>query len=169
MIKDKGMTLFFSAKDPFSNWYKRDFKVKGIQFNCGEQYMMYSKAKLFNDEETASKILATSDPKIQKALGREVKGYIEDVWEERRMRIMVAGLKQKFSQHKDLSELLMSTSGTELVEASKWDKIWGVGLAESDPNIYDKSKWRGQNLLGKVLADVRKYLLDMNKSIEPGQ
>nr|WP_202801415.1 NADAR family protein [Pseudomonas luteola] len=63
------MTLFFSEKDVFSNWYRSDFVVKGIRFNCVEQFMMYCKAKLFADEATANKILEAGHPRDQKVLG----------------------------------------------------------------------------------------------------
>jgi len=39
-----------------------------------------------------------------------------------------------------------------------YDTIWGVGLGEHHPDITDKSKWRGQNLLGKALMKVRDML-----------
>ena len=35
--------------------------------------MMYKKAMLFGDTEIADRIMRTSDPKIQKSLGRKVK------------------------------------------------------------------------------------------------
>jgi hypothetical protein len=48
-------------------------------------------------------------------------------------------------------DVLQAYPGFEFVEASPVDKIWGVGLAEDDPLIYDKANWLGQNLLGKAL------------------
>ena len=35
------------------------------------------------------------------------------------------------------------------------DQIWSCGLAENDPLILDPKNWTGQNLLGKVLMEVR--------------
>ena len=37
----------------FSQWYRSDFTVENNTFNCCEQYMMYQKALLFNDNRTA--------------------------------------------------------------------------------------------------------------------
>ncbi|WP_374729478.1 NADAR domain-containing protein [Caballeronia calidae] len=54
--------------------------------------------------------------------------------------------------------MLLATAPTELVEASPHDVIWGAGLGEHHPDITDKSKWRGQNLLGQALMKVRDTL-----------
>lgn len=49
-----------------------------------------------------------------------------------------------------------------LAEASPWDTIWGTGLRQTDPNIRNPSMWRGQNLLGKALMNVRDVLRFLN-------
>ncbi len=157
--------FFFTDKDAFSNWHPSPFSVKNVKFTCAEQYMMYCKAKLFGDHEIADKIIASTSPKEQKALGRAVRGYDDEIWKKRRFAIVVAGLVYKFEQNPATKKLLLETQGKILVEASPYDKIWGVGLAASDPNILDPSKWKGQNLLGKALMEVREILMakEMNK------
>lgn len=155
MRVENGMTLFFSGKDKLSNWYIMPFKVKGITFNCGEQYMMYSKAMLFGDSKIAQEIMNEPDPKEQKALGKQVSGFIQKVWDERCMPILAAGLYHKFTQHKDMLDFILSTNGTILVEASKYDRIWGCGLDENNPKIFDKKNWTGKNMLGDTLTITR--------------
>ena len=44
------------------------------------------------------------------------------------------------------------------VEASPYDNIWGIRLAASSPEAQDPMKWRGQNLLGFALMEVRDEL-----------
>jgi ribA/ribD-fused uncharacterized protein len=119
---------------------------------------MYQKAKLFNDEEIANKILNTSEPREQKKLGRLVKNFDEHVWDVAKEKIVKNGNYLKFSQNEDLKEYLCDTDPYELVEANKYDRIWGIGMFAHDPNILDTSKW-GQNLLGKTLMKVREIFV----------
>ncbi|RMN17146.1 hypothetical protein ALQ64_03143 [Pseudomonas cannabina] len=159
MMTKGNMTVFFSEKDHFSNWFISEFEVKGVRFNCVEQFMMFCKAKLFGDELTAGKIMAASHPRDQKALGRIVAGYNDAAWYERRGRIVAHGCYAKFSQNQILREALLATGNTVLVEASPYDRIWGVGLAENDPRVLDPRQWKGQNLLGVALKAVREKLV----------
>jgi hypothetical protein len=66
----------------------------------------------------------------------------------------------KFSQNEDLKQLLLSEEyeGHGFVEASPYDKVWGVRMYESNPDIDDESKWKGLNLLGKVLDETRRII-----------
>lgn len=159
MITKGNMTIFFSEKDQFSNWFISEFEVKGVRFNCVEQFMMFCKAKLFGDEITANKIMAAAHPRDQKALGRSVDGYDDAVWCERRGRIVAHGCYAKFSQNLVLRDALIATGDTVLVEASPYDRIWGVGLAEHDPRVLDPRQWKGQNLLGVALTEARQQLV----------
>lgn len=154
-----GYTLFFSKHDAFSNWFPSRFVVRGITFNCVEQYMMYYKAMMFGDKVTAAKIMKASHPAKHKELGREVVGYVDDLWVARRKRVVVHACLAKFSQNPQLFETLRMTLGTIMVEASPYDKIWGVGLGENDPRILDPSQWKGLNLLGEALMEARAILL----------
>lgn len=156
------ITFFFGAQDPLSNWHPARFVVKTVPFGCAEQYMMYAKACLFGDREVAAQILAAPTPKEQKQLGRKVCGYDEAIWAARRERIVFAGLLEKFRQNPRLDRCLLATGTTMLAEASPYDRIWGIGLSVNDPRISAPSFWPGQNLLGKVLMEVRSVLRDQN-------
>ncbi|MBR8043188.1 NADAR family protein [Burkholderia cenocepacia] len=154
------MTLFFGAEDALSNWHQCRFEYHGVAFTCVEQFMMYAKAKLFEDHATAAAILAATDPRKQKQLGREVKGFNDAVWVEKREAIVTVGCREKFQQNPSLRDTLLATGDTVLVEASPYDRIWGVGFAWNDPLILDPKNWRGTNLLGKTLTTVRQLLKD---------
>jgi ribA/ribD-fused uncharacterized protein len=157
--EQRRFTFFWQQESPFSQWHPSQFVVEGQRFMCAEQYMMHGKALLFGDLEVAMRILATSCPKGHKSLGRKVRGFDEQLWRRERERIVYEGNHAKFTQNAELLAALLATAGTELVEASPLDRIWGVGLAAEDPRIQDPAQWRGQNLLGKVLTRLREDLL----------
>jgi len=161
--QEERFTLFARSSSPFSNWYKCRFKVKKNQFSSTEQYMMYEKAMLFDDKEIAQKILKTSDPQKQKALGRAVKKFNVKTWEKRCKQIVYDGCKAKFTQNEEILRELLNTEGTTLVEASPWDTIWGIGLPEDDPKAQNRNTWQGTNWLGEVLTRLREDLLKEKK------
>ncbi len=138
-----------------SNWYPSFFELGGFSFSSLEQYMMYSKATLFEDFETARKILAEENVAKIKQYGRLVTGYNDVVWNGVRQIIVYQGLLAKFTQSAALGEKLKETGASVLAECAVHDKIWGIGLSMHDPNRYDMQKWQGQNLLGFSLMQVR--------------
>jgi ribA/ribD-fused uncharacterized protein len=73
---------------------------------------------------------------------------------------MVAANYFKYSQNEEFKEALLNPEfdGKHFVEASPYDKIWGVGLGEDNPLVDDETNWKGQNLLGKALDEVRRTL-----------
>jgi ribA/ribD-fused uncharacterized protein len=145
---------------PFSQWHGCLFDIEGATYNCAEQYMMAQKAVLFHDEDAFEKIMAAVSPRIQKALGRKVRGFNPSKWEACARDIVYRGNWAKFTQHEDLRQLLLATRGTTLVEASPSDTIWGIGLGEDDPRAADRKTWRGKNWLGAVLTRVRDDILE---------
>lgn len=152
--------FFFNKDCPESNFYQpANFKLEGHNFNCSEQYFMWKKALFFNDKETADKILASTSPKEQKKLGRQVKNFNQQEWRQVCRDIMYEGVYAKFSQNIDLKKHLISTGLKINVEASPYDKIWGIGLDENDIRACDEQQWQGKNWLGQVLDDVRRDLL----------
>lgn len=159
-MKYSKYTFFYKTRHPFSNWHPANFEdADGIEYDCSEQYMMYQKAVLFEDLDIAEEILETSDPGKHKALGRKIKGFDSAIWEANAKRIVYDGCKLKFEQNPRLLKTLLETEGTLLVEASPYDKIWGIGLGEDDPRINDPKNWQGKNWLGEVLTDLRDSFL----------
>jgi len=145
--------------DAFSQWYPSRFTAEDDRtFVCAEQYMMYHKAVLFGDKETAEKIMKAETPEEHKKLGRQVKNFDPQVWEAHAQDIVYCANLHKFTQNPDLWREMEKTRGRELVEASPYDTIWGIGLRADDPDAQDKTKWRGKNLLGQVLTRLREDL-----------
>lgn len=158
--------FFWKSGSPFSNWHPAKYTYDGIEFNCSEQGLMWSKAMLFDDVDVARTILQcnVTEQKQMKSLGREVKHFKEHVWENNKVRICRTHCYEKFSQNVHLYEKLLETADKTLVEASPDDRVWGIGLHSKDAKIIAPNKWPGKNLLGLILTDIRdQFKLDDNQ------
>lgn len=146
------------TKSCLSQWWHAPFVVNGETFLTAEHWMMAAKARLFNDVETRTKILAATEPRVAKALGRKVRGFDETTWQQARYNLVVTGNIQKFKQNPELAAFLLETGDRVLVEASPYDPIWGIGLRETSVYAKRPDCWPGTNLLGFALMEVRKEL-----------
>jgi len=138
-----------------SQWYPSPFVVNNITYTTAEHWMMTEKARLFNDSEIEAQIINSTVPGQVKELGRKIKGFDEEVWMNSRFDIVVAGNLHKFLQNEALKEYLLNTHERLLVEASPVDNIWGIGLSKESKDIENPNTWRGTNLLGFALMEVR--------------
>ncbi|CAM9324163.1 unnamed protein product [Choristocarpus tenellus] len=73
------------------------------------------------------------------------------------------GNYNKFTQNRDLQRQLLDTNQKILVEASPFDKVWGIGLSADNPASRDMRQWKGENKLGKALMAVREQIIFENK------
>lgn len=158
LVETERFVLFWKPPAVFSQWTLAAFEVDGARYTSAEQFMMAEKARLFGDEVTRAKILATTSPRQQKRLGRQVEGFDDVVWTRERVGIVVRGNLAKFGQDPALRRALLATGDKVLVEASPFDRIWGIGRRPTDPKALVPAEWRGLNLLGKALERVRDEL-----------
>ncbi len=166
MIKCTDKYAIFYTEWP-SNFCKTHFTWETFgekhEFFCTEQAFMWAKAKFFNDEETAEKILAEElEPMVCKRLGRQVKNYDDKAWDEVRYEMMLKPNVERFTQDLVLQRRILDPKfdGLVFVEASPYDKIWGIGLKQDDPRCEDEKSWLGRNLLGRVITEARAEVLN---------
>lgn len=153
----------------FSQWWMEASGTKGAvtQFSedvdtyvCAEQYMMAAKAMTFEDDDTRRKILEATNPAIIKRLGREVKRFDPHVWSTVAFSVVAQGNYLKFLSNPAWKEYLLATGDAVIVEASPYDTIWGIGQSvdaarKAKVDLKDVSQWKGDNLLGFALMEVR--------------
>lgn len=145
---------FYGSRSVFSNFYESKFIEDGILFNTNEKYITYKKAMLFNDTATAERILLCSHPSDCKALGRSIKNFDPNIWKDKRLEVVYSACYLKFSQNPKLKRILEKNKGYLLVETSKYDSLWGIGLDIYDPLINFPLRWKGANLLGYILVAI---------------
>jgi len=142
----------------FSQWHESPFTINGITYKTSEHWMMAHKAMLFDDLDAFNKIILSNKPAEAKELGRQVIGYDDQIWNKNKFEIVKLGNIHKFNQNPVLAEYLLKTENRVIVEASPVDAIWGIGLSQDSKDIDNIYAWRGENLLGFVLMEVRDFL-----------
>lgn len=152
MIRKNGFVLFYNGE--FSQWHIHHMTIRGVSYNCCEQYMMAMKAKFFGDKERYAQIMKSDSPEFQKRAGRLVDNFNNEKWNQVCRQIVYDGNYAKFHDPV-LRGLLMSTWDDEIVEASAYDTIWGIGLGEADDRCFNKTQWQGTNWLGEAIMQVR--------------
>lgn len=165
-VENENMLLFWQPDSIYSNWYdlsSTPFILLDKSYKNSEAAFIYLKAREFNDHGIMKQIDdRNQSPGYMKSLGRRIQGFEEGHWDSVKCELMYLACKAKFEQSPSLRQTLLLTGNKELVEASPFDKIWGIGLAPNDPRAFDKSKWLGENLLGKVLMRIRDEFNETN-------
>ena len=152
--------VYFKSGYP-SQWYIAYFTIDNIVYNCCEKYMMAEKARFFNDTEIEQLIMNSDDPKEHKKLGRNVKNFDADKWNEVVDNIVYKANYAKFTQNLNLKNKLLATGGKIYVECSPYDAIWGNGMNISETLNTAIENWRGTNRLGLAIMKVRNTLRTM--------
>lgn len=139
----------------FGNDYQERFAVGRMDFSSMTQYLMFCKASLFGDKETAWEIYKEWDTGIIRRYGANVKGFDELVWNGERAIILARGLKAKFDQNPAYIADLIRTGEEMLVFCDSRDSEFGIGLWSDDPEALRPEQWKGLNLLGFALMELR--------------
>ncbi len=141
-----------------SQWYPARFTIDGVSYKTAEHYMMAQKATVFNDDDSLQKILQAPTPAEAKSRGRKVQNFDSKEWQTKSFDIVVKANEAKFGQNPELGKWLLATAPKVLVEASPYDRIWGIGLGRDEKEAQDARQWRGDNMLGFALMAARDLL-----------
>ena len=181
-FQNEKFTFFWETSSPFSQWHKSKFRattclIEGVnkikkkdilkdvfpleeqEYSSVEQFMMFHKAIIFLDIESAKKIMDIDNVRVIKEIGKGVLNFDETIWKYYRSKVVFEGNKAKFMQNPNLKEKLFLTKETTLVEASPYDSVWGIGLSADNPKAKSRDTWRGLNLLGEILTKIRVELM----------
>lgn len=157
--------VYFYQNTPLSNWWVSEPAIPydNHTFTSTESLFMYLKAKVFRDDVMAERI-ANAHFDDAKKLGRLIQNFSDEVWERERENAMYIAIKAKLAVDEVFRDTLLSEEykGKIFVEASPTDKVWGIRRSISE--AYQGKEWRGLNLLGRLLTELRDETLGL---IEP--
>jgi ribA/ribD-fused uncharacterized protein len=132
--------------------------ISPVLCDCAEKAIMLSKAALMGDSATYQKIVRSSSPAEAKRLGRSVRPFDHSRWDSAVCRVATDVLWMKFSPDPALRRALLGTGDRVLAETTRYDQIWGIGLDMGEEAVRTPAKWRGSNILGWALMEVRAKL-----------
>lgn len=163
-------TFFWNENEEngyMSNWYPSKFVIDDFEYLYVEQYLMSQKAKLFHDSKAYTAILKAGTPKECKVLGRSVVPFDSKKWNIVKYEVLKAAVRAKFEQNETLKSMLLDTGNSVIAEANPYDDIWGIGMDADSAAASEPKKWKGQNLLGialmEVRSDLRNEVFDINR------
>ena len=133
--------LFFTKSSPFSNHFACDFTYEGIKYNCGEQFIMSQKAKLFGDQQKLSEIMKEVNPQKQKRLGKQISHFDKQRWRKEAYKLILPGIQAKFKQNKTAQYLLKDTGNRQIAEANPHDQFFGIGMGLDNPDAWLPENW----------------------------
>lgn len=142
----KTIQFYSVAEDygEFSNFALYPIRLKGKTWSTSEHYFQ---AQKFKGTPYETKIRKARNPNQAAILGRTRKVRLRPDWEKVKDSVMLDAVRAKFTQHKELKELLLSTNELRIVEHTANDSYWGDG-----------GNGKGKNKLGQILMAVRKEL-----------
>ena len=172
-IKCSNGYAYFFQDTPLSNWWRSTPSIPydGHKFTSSEALFMYLKAKGMGDDECALKIVeADNDTSftekkrfaLVKKLGRQCK-FNEATYLEMREEWMRTALTAKLKVDAAFKDVLMAQEfyGLTFVEASPFDAVWGIKTSATKKVLAEgEAAWKGLNLLGKLLTQLRDENLD---------
>ena len=128
-----------------------------ITVEFSEKAIMLAKAAAFGDAASYRLIASARTPDAAKRLGRKVRPFDDARWQGLVCHIAREVVWQKFSKLPLLRDHLLGTGCQILAEATRNDRVWGIGL-NCDEDIGVPARWRGTNVLGWALMQARERL-----------
>ena len=151
-----GPIRFYDRDEPyyeFTNFYQAPIILDDKTWPTTEHYFQ---AQKFIGTSYSEMIRKFDRPRQAFDLSRNptVSRWRRKDWEDIKIDIMRKALLAKFTQHKDLRQLLLHTEGRYLIEHTPYDKFWGNGGDDS-----------GENHLGLLLMEIRQLLVNLQASL----
>ncbi len=140
----------------FSNWYHSPFEYGNNRFTSVEQFAFYHKASMAKRLDLCMQAESTCNPEMLLKLERASNPDIEtDLWSKHKYTVIKRGVRAKFQQNKKLYDALEDTKDLTVVSCSPFDNDMSIGLAITDNRRFDRDQWKGKNMLGEILMQIR--------------
>merc|ERR1711920_1023441 len=110
------------------------------------------------DIDTYKQIVAAETPLEAKMLGKHVQNFDDMLWEHVVCSVAYEVVHQKFHKIPSLQDVLLGTGESLIALATRADQVWGIGIDKGREEVLRPSMWKGSNVLGWALMEVRAEL-----------
>lgn len=135
--------------------YPASITIDDIKFSSVGNYLIFKSSE--NDIYFCDGPRMRNKNKIRE-IRRKLDSLDDRFWKHIREELAFRALLAKFDKSPKYKKQLLATEDKLLVYCSKNDLVWGAGVSTTDGNRFIPELWKGQNLLGKILQDVRDFL-----------
>lgn len=145
------------------------FNLDGNLWPTVQHFLSGMLARTVGDNERFDRMLGSDDPANASRLAHEIianaKANKLTPWKDMRYNLAVRGTFHKCAQNKDALHELLRTGDAVLVASTKYNLVWGAGVAPDAVDVGKPQNWPGENLLGFAMMESRKRL---RKEVENG-
>lgn len=135
------------------------FPVVVLGYRIRTSEALYQACRFPHLPEVQQMILAESSPMTAKMRSKPYRKDSRPDWDDVRVKVMKWCLRVKLVHNwRRFSELLLSTGDRPIVEDSRKDSYWGA-MPQDDDTL------SGQNVLGRLLMDLRKNLREAPETL----
>lgn len=183
--KPSNILILFNHPDDnefgyMSNEYPVEYNWKGVKYFTVDQALAAEKARFYGDIEALQRIMKTRSATTMRSEARKlgtaqgaaegsnpeavgaaaaVHAQKEAQWNEMKGKVLLSVLLAKFRQHQALSRKLLDTGDARIAYAESRNSEEGIGVALTNvKSAGNPAKWRGKNMLGEALMQVRTQL-----------
>ena len=147
---------------PISRNHPAAFLIEGKRYRAPNHYYQTMKAGFFGDKDCEEEIRKTFSVRDLPAVAQQIKNFSMYQWEPEAYKAMKHAVRERFSQSDKCRKFLLGTENRMIVFGSVYEQHWGTGIAFTDADNLDPSKWKGHNYMGTILMELRDEFRSVN-------
>jgi ribA/ribD-fused uncharacterized protein len=133
-------------------------RLASVTYHSAKQALAAELAKTFHDDEGFRTVLDAESPTDVSYSMEDAKEATPDLWANATKKHLYVIQEAKFRQYPELTSRLLATGDAVLAAYQPQDELIGIGISTDDPRAKSPLYWKGQNLLGTILMEIREKL-----------
>jgi len=171
VAEEKGILFIEDAQTNENGFMALDWPVQirlqTMTYHCAKQALAAEQAKTFGDDEGFRKVMDAQTPAEVSYSREETKEATEEEWAMATKKKLYVIQEAKFRQYPELQSRLLATGESVLAAYLPKDNLMGIGISTDDVRAKNPIHWRGQNVLGTILMELRElFRVEQEKKVQ---